>query len=192
MPHACLCTIFFVFCYTSWHFYAFSGTNLLTRCHSASSQFSALFVFQKSYTRNILGIGRNKDQNSYFAQTKDEDRTGAGGGGGRGQPHPRVACPLAHAALWCGGPGPPLMPPLHLYKAIRRKTLRQSAIFQKKSRSSVVATDEFRGTEVSIPAPCRDGEVPPEPSPSTLSPPPPSPSTSPPSPPTSLSPMMRE
>jgi hypothetical protein len=37
--------------------------------------------------------------------------------------------------------------------------------FEKKSCSSAVA-DEFRGTEVSVPAPCRDGEVPPEPSPS--------------------------
>jgi hypothetical protein len=36
----------------------------------------------------------------------------------------------------------------------------------KKSCSSAAATDEFRGTEVSVPAPCRDGEVPPEPSPS--------------------------
>jgi hypothetical protein len=48
------------FVYTSWRFYAFSGTNLLTRCHSTSSLFSAIFVFQKIYTRNILGIGRNK------------------------------------------------------------------------------------------------------------------------------------
>jgi hypothetical protein len=48
------------FVYTLWHFYAFSGTNLLMICHSASSLFSAIFVFQKSYTRNILGIGRNK------------------------------------------------------------------------------------------------------------------------------------
>jgi hypothetical protein len=36
--------------------------------------------------------------------------------------------------------------------------------FEKKSCSSAVATDKFRGTKVSIPAPCRDGEVPPEPS----------------------------
>jgi hypothetical protein len=35
-------------------FYAFSGTNLLTRCHSVSSLFSAIFVFQKSYTGNIF------------------------------------------------------------------------------------------------------------------------------------------
>jgi hypothetical protein len=48
------------FVYTSWRFYAFYETNLLTRCHSVSSLFSAVFVFQKSYTGNILGIGRNK------------------------------------------------------------------------------------------------------------------------------------
>jgi hypothetical protein len=39
-------------------------------------------------------------------------------------------------------------------------------IFEKQSCSSAAATDEFRGTEVSISAPCRDREVPPEPSPS--------------------------
>jgi hypothetical protein len=30
--------------------------------------------------------------------------------------------------------------------------------------------DQFRGTEVSVPTPCQDGELPPEPSPSTPSP----------------------
>jgi hypothetical protein len=49
--HACLYTICFVFCYTSWHFYAFSGTNLLTGRHSASSLFSAVFVFQKLHRK---------------------------------------------------------------------------------------------------------------------------------------------
>jgi hypothetical protein len=51
MLHAYFYTICLVFCYTLWHFYAFSGTNLLTSRHSASSLFSAIFVFQKSYTR---------------------------------------------------------------------------------------------------------------------------------------------
>jgi hypothetical protein len=61
-------------------FYAFSETNLLTRCHSASSLFSAIFVFQKSYTGNILGIGRNKSQTSYFYRSfaKTEDETEGG------------------------------------------------------------------------------------------------------------------
>jgi hypothetical protein len=56
----------FVFCYTLWRFYAFSRTNLLKRCHSASSLFSAIFVFQKSCTGNILGIGQDKSQTFYF------------------------------------------------------------------------------------------------------------------------------
>jgi hypothetical protein len=64
------------------------------------------------------------------------------------------------------GPGRLLTTPLRLYKASGQKTLKDSVIFQKQFRSSTAATDEFRGTEVSVPAPCRDGEVPPEPSPS--------------------------
>jgi hypothetical protein len=80
MLHACFYTICLVFHYTSWHFYVFSGTNLLMRCHSASSLFSAVFVFQKSYTGNILGIGRNKSQTSR--------RRGA-----TGRPHSRAARP---------------------------------------------------------------------------------------------------
>jgi hypothetical protein len=80
MLHACFTPFASCFVYTSWRFYTISGTNLLTRCHSASSLFSAIFVFYKSYTGNILRIGRNEDQNSYFARRKDEDRTGARGG----------------------------------------------------------------------------------------------------------------
>jgi hypothetical protein len=37
---------------------------------------------------------------------------------------------------------------------------------EKKSYNSAAATDEFQGIEVSVPATCRDGEVPPESSPS--------------------------
>jgi hypothetical protein len=37
--------------------------------------------------------------------------------------------------------------------------------FEKNSCSSAAATYKFWGTEVYVPAPCRDGKVPPEPSP---------------------------
>jgi hypothetical protein len=67
-----------VFCYTLWHIYAFFGTNLLTRCHSASSLFFAVFVFQKSYTGNILGIGRNKSRTSQYLTKLPEDQRGDG------------------------------------------------------------------------------------------------------------------
>jgi hypothetical protein len=76
MLHACFYTICLMFRYTSWHFYAFFGTNLLTSCHSASSLFSAIFVFQKSYTRNILGIGGNQSQSSRYFMKLPENRRG--------------------------------------------------------------------------------------------------------------------
>jgi hypothetical protein len=65
----------------------------------------AVFVFQKSYTGNILGIGRNKSQSSYFSrhETKSEDKK---------EGHRRAAAPwhgVGHplAAPWPGvGPWP--------------------------------------------------------------------------------------
>jgi hypothetical protein len=104
MLHTCLHTICFVFCYTSWRFYAFSGTNLLTRCHSASSLFSDVFLFQKSYTGNILGIGRNKSQTFYFSRSPKMRRRGAWS-----QAHPRVARPTlgpCHQGVRPAGPPP--------------------------------------------------------------------------------------
>jgi hypothetical protein len=80
MLHACFYTIYLMFCYTSWHFYAFFGTNLLTSRHSASSLLSAIFVFQKSYIGNILGIGQNKFLKSYFSWKLPEIRRGDGEG----------------------------------------------------------------------------------------------------------------
>jgi hypothetical protein len=80
MLNACFYTICLIFRYTSWHFYAFSGTNLLTSRHNVSSSFSAVFVFQKSYTGNILEIGRNKFLKSYFSPKLPEIRRGDGEG----------------------------------------------------------------------------------------------------------------
>jgi hypothetical protein len=78
MLHACFYTICLVFRYTLWYFYVFSGTNLLTRCYSVSSLFSTVFMFQKFYIGNILGIGRNKSQTSRYFTELPEDRRGDG------------------------------------------------------------------------------------------------------------------
>jgi hypothetical protein len=115
MLHACLCTICFVFCYTSWHFYAFSRTNLLTRCHSASSLFSAIFVFQKSCIGNILEIERNKVKVPIFSDTRRSPNQRPRGA--RGQPHHRAVRPapgLCHQVV--GTPGLPpnaALPPIY-------------------------------------------------------------------------------
>jgi hypothetical protein len=74
MLHACFTPIALCFVYTSWHFYAFSGTNLFNEMPQCQFLFFAIFVFQKSYTGNILGIGRNKSRSSYLPEKKTESR----------------------------------------------------------------------------------------------------------------------
>jgi hypothetical protein len=78
------------------------------RRHSASSLFSVVFVFQKSYTGNILRIGRNKIRTSYFYRsfTKTEDEME---GGHR----------LVHL----------LTPPFHLYILLDGKNVKSRSIF---------------------------------------------------------------
>jgi hypothetical protein len=129
MLHACLYTVCFVFCYTSWRFYVFSGTNLLMRCHSVSSLFSAVFVFQKSYTGNILGIGQNKSQTCYFSWrvTKSEDET-------EGGPKARLTLgwrglPLARATRGWGQLAHLLTMPFRLYISLDRKNLKDRSLF---------------------------------------------------------------
>jgi hypothetical protein len=88
---------------------------------------SVVFVFQKSYTGNILGIGRNKSQNSYFSQheTKSEDET---------EGHERVAAPHHgtgpwphHGMVWAPGPPPDaVLPPIY---STRRENLKARLLF---------------------------------------------------------------
>ena len=121
------------------------------------------FWFQKGCSGNILGIGRNQRQTSYFSRKAPEHRRRVGGepgahqrGGPRG-PHP------GRAPLWGGHPVDPPAPPLRLYKPFRPKNARpidetpERLQGRRRHRETPI-----RGTEVSVPAPCRDGEVSPE------------------------------
>jgi hypothetical protein len=103
-----------VFRYTSWRFYAFSGTNLLTRCHSASSLFFAIFVFQKSYTGNILRIGQNKSQTSRNLPKLPENRREDGEGPQAGHTVGRRGLGPGCAPYVWDRLGPLLMMPLRL------------------------------------------------------------------------------
>jgi hypothetical protein len=51
MLHAYFYTICLVFRYTSWRFHAISRTNLLRRCHSASSLFFCYFCVSEKLHR---------------------------------------------------------------------------------------------------------------------------------------------
>ena len=74
---------------------------------------------------------------------------------------------------WCGPLVHRLTSPLRLFNPSDAKTLSTRSEIHEKFRSAAAVAYEIRRTEVSVLAPCRDGELPPEPSPST---PPPSPS----------------
>jgi hypothetical protein len=115
MLHAYLYNICFVFCYTSWRFYVFSGTNLLTRCHSASSLFSAVLCFRKT-TREIFSeLDETKAEPPIFPDTRRSPKMRQRGA--RTRPHPRAA----QAKPWpchqgVSRPGPPpdaALPPIY-------------------------------------------------------------------------------
>jgi hypothetical protein len=106
MLHACFAPIALCFDYTSWYFYVFSGTNLLTRCHSASSCFLLFLCFKKDTQEIFLELDKTKAEVPIYLtrqQSPKERRRGASG-----QPHHRVA----RATPWprhqvVGPPGPP-------------------------------------------------------------------------------------
>jgi hypothetical protein len=180
MLYACFTPITLFFVYTSWHFYAFSGTNLLTRCHSASSCFLLFLCFRKVTQEIFLELDKTKPEVRIFPDTRQSPKQRRRRA--RRWPHHLVErdhpWPRHHLvwAPWC-----PLTSPLRLYKASDMKTLNESMFLPEKFRSAAAIKDQFWGTELSVLAPCRDGELPPEPSPPT---PPPSPSPL-------LSPVMR-
>jgi hypothetical protein len=162
MLYSCFYTICLVFRYTSWHFYAFSRTNLLTRCHSASSLFFAIFVFQKSYTGNILEIGRNKSRTSRNLPKLPENRRGDRKEPGGGLTTRGAAQGLA--APTCGGPH--LVHFWHCPFAYKDppdgKNLNTRSLFQKHIAIRRHRRPEIERVQKLFPAPCRRGESPPE------------------------------
>jgi hypothetical protein len=123
MLHACIYTICFVFCYTSWRFYAFSGTNLLTRRHSVSFLFSAVFVFQKATQEIFSKLDETKAEPPIFPE--HESKSKAETEGARTWPHPRAARPSPGPRHH--GVSPPvhlLVPPFRLYISLGGKNLK--------------------------------------------------------------------
>jgi hypothetical protein len=159
MLHACFTPIFLYFVYTSWHFYAFSGTNLLTRCHSASSYFLLFLYFRKVTQEIFLELDKTKAKPPIFPtqrRSPKQRRRRA-----RGWPHHRVArVTPGRATRWCGPLVHPLTLLFRLYILSEAKTLNSPVSIQEKFHSAAAIEDQFRGTEVSVLAPCRDGELP--------------------------------
>jgi hypothetical protein len=87
MLHACFTPIALCFVYTSWHFYAFFGTNLY-----ASSYF-LLFLCSKKVTQEIFSeLDEMNPEVPYFPNTRRGPKQR--GRRARRQPHHLVAHPL--------------------------------------------------------------------------------------------------
>jgi hypothetical protein len=154
-----------------WRFYAFSETNLLTRYHNASSLFSVVFVFQKSYTGNILGIRQNKSRTSYFyqifAKTEDETEGGQGPGspwGGAAQPWPRH-----HMVRLDGPPSDAALSPINSSR--REKPKGRIAFPRNILQAAVVVKARSGGSRSSSWHPAGEGNPCQRPSPPSWSPP---------------------
>jgi hypothetical protein len=170
MLHAYFTPITLCFDYTLWHFYAFSGTNLLTRCHNASSCFLLFLCFRKVTQEIFSELDESKPKVSIFP-TRDGVQRRPGGDPGAGHTIGWRGSTPGNATRWCRPLVHPLTLPFRLYILSEMRTLNQSTSVDENFCSAATIEDQFWGTEVSVPAPCRDGEFPPKPSPST---PPPS------------------
>src|SRR6266480_6801230 len=69
MLHACFTPIALSFIAILWHFYTISDTNLLTRCHSASSLLSAVFGFRKVTQEIFSQLDETKAETPIFPGT---------------------------------------------------------------------------------------------------------------------------
>jgi hypothetical protein len=130
MLHACLCTICFVFCYTSWHFYTFSGTNLLTRCHSASPCFLLVLCFRKVTQEIFSELDETKAEVLNFPDMRRSPKQRRRGA--RGQPRHRVARATPwphHQVVWAPGPSLDIaLPPIY---SPPRENPKARTLFQK-------------------------------------------------------------
>jgi hypothetical protein len=118
------------FVFTSWRFYAFSRTNLLTRCHSASSYFLLFLCFRKVTQEIFLELDETKAEvPDYLTRRRSpkESRRWT-----KGQPHQVVAGPpLGRATRGCDRLVHLLASPFRLFNPLDGKTLRVRSLFQK-------------------------------------------------------------
>ena len=131
-----LCIIVTCFICIIYHYYTFSGTNLLTRCHSASSCFLLFLVPEKLFGQYSRNSTKQKPNLLFFRGTHGARRASQGEAHGLqttswgGWAHRR-------AGWWFGPLGTPPTPPFRLFSHPDAKTLNIHRILQKDFRSAV-------------------------------------------------------
>jgi hypothetical protein len=121
----------------------------------------AVFVFQKSYTRNILRIGQNKANNSYFPKRHGLQSWDGGAPGARrtiGWRSPAQAVPLGGVAAWptfWRRPSAYIFPSMVKPKGTNQFSTKRTASHRRRRC-------EIGKVQKLFPAPCQRGESLPE------------------------------
>ena len=124
--------------------------------------FSAVFGSRKAVREIFSEFDETKTKHHNSPRRTRTPKGSQRGGLGPHTIGPRGPAP-GRAGLWGGHPVAPPAPPLRLYKPFRPKNsipideTPERLQGRRRHRETPI-----RGTEVSVPAPCRDGEVPPE------------------------------
>ena len=158
------------FLYVLYALYDIYWTNLLT---SATVPVSVYYVCLLQKRSKIESARKNLENSQKFLFTrrlrKPEDEVQEGH---RAPRHGPGAAALFGAPRGCLGDSDSPSRRLFVYKSPSDLKLRgENHPSTKSSVAPPPAETRVRGTEVSVPAPCRDRELPPEPSPSTPPPP---------------------
>jgi hypothetical protein len=148
MLHAYFTPISLCFVYTSWHFYAFSGTNLLTRCHSVSSCFLLFLCFRKVRREIFSELDETKAEVPIYLKGRrspEERRSRT-----RRRPHHRVARATPwprHQVVWAPGPPPDIaLPPIY---SLRRENPRGLKTFPPNILQAAAVLDPRSGGFIS-------------------------------------------
>jgi hypothetical protein len=106
--------------------------------------FFVVFVFQKSYTRNILGIGQNKSQTSYFYRSFVKTENETEGDQGPATPWGGMAPPWpCHQVV--RPPGPPPDIALSPINSPRREKPKGWITFPRNILQATVVVDAISG-----------------------------------------------
>ena len=136
---------------------------------SASFCFRLFFVFQVFTLRELPGkIQKNYIKNQR-SRTYLAPEVQPGGPPGLQPPWRRAPPGPRRGGAWA--PEAPLMPPFGIYLKRVAETLIPDPFSPDAILISAAIAIKLRGTRIPVPAPYRDGEVPPDSSPSTLLPP---------------------
>src|SRR3954454_18765410 len=133
------------FMYLFIQYLAFLGTNLLTRCHSASSCFLLFLYFRKSCTGNILRITRDKLSVPYNHVMKNVPEDDLRGASQVARPHPGAARAWPAPGWRLGPPGRPRLRLFAYLFSVSGKPWRHEKKSMKSSVAAVIAEARFGG-----------------------------------------------